>query len=236
MNQQRLLEATGMSQTHLTKLNQSCLIHKDALRAFNSLKEEALYKEIDLTAISTFRPFSEQLDIWNKKASGERVLLSDDGVPLEFSSLNKEDLVFRILRWSALPGTSRHHYGTDIDVIDRKALTKNYQSYKVKLIPAEYQSGGIFSKLSSWLDTRISNREAFGFYRPYDCDRGGVAPEMWHLSLKLVAQDYLEEFSFKVFKEFLESDAYKKMLLREIVLDNAKKIYDKFIVNINRPA
>lgn len=232
MNPEKLKEITGRTQHHLVPLDQDYLVHQDALIPFNSLKEEAAFAGFDLMAVSTFRPFEEQLQIWNNKAQGKRALLSDEGEPLDFNSLSKEEVVFRILRWSALPGASRHHFGTDIDVIDKNGLNEN-PDYKVQLVPAEYASDGIFGGLSAWLDERISNGEAFGFYRPYDVDRKGVAPEMWHLSLRPVANDYLQLFSFDEFKQFLESDAYEEMELREIVLDNAQKIYDQFVVNVN---
>jgi LAS superfamily LD-carboxypeptidase LdcB len=231
LNQERLDQFTGRTQNHLTKLNEDYLVHEEVLIAFNSLKQEASHEGLDLTAISTFRPFDEQLQIWNNKATGQKILLDDNGKPLEFDKLSKEEIVFRILRWSALPGASRHHFGTDIDVIDKKALTD--LNYRVQLVPSEYSKDGIFGKLSSWLDIRISDREAFGFYRPYDIDRGGVAPEMWHLSLRPIADEYLSEFSFEVFKKFLESDAYKEMELRDIVLDHAQTIYQRYIVNVN---
>lgn len=230
MNKEILLQATGRTTDHLTKLDENYLVHKDALIAFNSLKQEADFAGFDLTAVSTFRPFDEQLDIWNRKASGQRALLSDEGAPLDFISLSEEEIVFRILRWSALPGASRHHWGTDIDVIDRKGLPND--KYRVELVPAEYSPEGIFGGLSTWLDERIANREAFGFYRPYDVDRKGVAPEMWHLSFRPKANDYLEQFSFDVFKSFIESDAYSQMKLRHIVLDNARTIYDQFVANV----
>jgi len=44
-----------------------------------------------------------------------------------------------ILHWSALPGASRHHWGTEIDVIDRAALA---DGRKAQLIPAEYGADG----------------------------------------------------------------------------------------------
>jgi len=37
--------------------------------------------------------------------------------------LRASEKIASILRWSALPGTSRHHWGTDLDIIDAKALT-----------------------------------------------------------------------------------------------------------------
>jgi LAS superfamily LD-carboxypeptidase LdcB len=226
----KLLEVTGRTTDHLTKLDEDYLVHKDALIPFNSLREEAKFAGFDLAAVSTFRPFGEQLNIWNNKATGKCALLSDSSEPLDFDSLSEEEIVFRILRWSALPGASRHHWGTDIDVIDRNGLPDS--KYKVELVPSEYEKDGIFGGLSSWLDKRISNREAFGFYRPYDQDRSGVAPEMWHISMRPVANNYLQEYSFEEFKKFIESEAYSEMKLRDIVLDNAQKIYDKFVANV----
>ena len=50
--------------------------------------------------------------------------------------------------------------------------------------PAEYLAGGPFHRLTTWLDAHM---HAFGFFRPYTTDRGGVAPEPWHLSYAPVA-------------------------------------------------
>ena len=94
-----------------------------------------------------------------------------------------------ILRWSALPGASRHHWGTDFDVIDGKRLSPEM---KVALVPEEFAPGGPFCELHDWLD---KNMEGFGFYRPYQTDRGGVSPERWHLSYAPLAKDYLNQLS-----------------------------------------
>ncbi|NIM47861.1 MAG: D-alanyl-D-alanine carboxypeptidase family protein, partial [Gemmatimonadales bacterium] len=83
------------------------------------------------------------------------------------------------LRWSALPGASRHHWGTDLDVYD---LAARPEGYEVELIPEEVDAGGMFGPLHEWLDGRIAADAAFGFFRPYERDRQGVAPERWHLS------------------------------------------------------
>ena len=86
-----------------------------------------------------------------------------------------------ILLWSALPGASRHHWGTEIDVIDRAALRPGQHA---QLIPAEYCAEGVFGGLDRWLTEHAG---AFGFFRPYDRDRGGVQPEPWHLSFAPVS-------------------------------------------------
>ena len=53
-----------------------------------------------------------------------------------------------ILHWSALPGASRHHWGTEIDVIDRAALLHGQLA---QLVPDEYAADGVFAKLGLWL-------------------------------------------------------------------------------------
>ena len=56
--------------------------------------------------------------------------------------------------------------------------------YKLQVVPAEYLAGGPFHRLTTWLDAHM---HAFGFFRPYTTDRGGVRPEPWHLSYAPVA-------------------------------------------------
>ena len=57
--------------------------------------------------------------------------------------------------------------------------------YKLQVVPAEYLAGGLFHRLTTWLDAHM---HAFGFFRPYTTDRGGVSPEPWHLSYAPVAR------------------------------------------------
>jgi LAS superfamily LD-carboxypeptidase LdcB len=114
-------------------------------------------------------------------------VLDSDGQPLDIHTLTQEQLMWAILRWSALPGASRHHWGTDIDVFDAAAVDKDYP---LQLVPAEYCGGGPFSAFTDWLTERIASNRAYGFFRPYATDCGGVAPEPWHLSYAPVAQQY----------------------------------------------
>ena len=99
--------------------------------------------------------------------------------------LTERELVFAILRWSALPGASRHHWGTDLDVFDAAARPEGYE---IELIPEEVDPGGMFGPLHDWLDEqdRRIGRPS-GSSGPYDLDRDGVAPERWHLSCGPVA-------------------------------------------------
>ena len=68
------------------------------------------------------------------------------------------------------------------------------------LLPAEFAPGGLFSALDRWLQ---QHAEGFGFFRPYDRDRGGVAPEPWHLSFAPVSGEALQTLRLEVLAEAL---------------------------------
>src|SRR5690606_12745574 len=121
---------------------------------------------------------------------GERALLDDLGNPLNYSTLSPIEIMFSILRWSAAPGASRHHWGSDIDVYD--AHTQKPEM--VKLVPSECIENGPAAPMHEWLDSLISQNAAFGFYRPYNTDLGGVSPERWHLSYSPVSRRISEQY------------------------------------------
>jgi LAS superfamily LD-carboxypeptidase LdcB len=141
---------------------------------------------------SAFRSYDRQLDIVNAKWLGHRPVLNDEGLDLHRAAVSDADWLAAILRFSALPGTSRHHWGTDFDIWDRSAVTDDYAP---QLLASEYQSDGVFAEMNAWLDDQISADNAEGFYKPYDVDRGGVAPEPWHISYRPVAEGYHRQLS-----------------------------------------
>ena len=167
------LELTGRARTHVVDVpDLHCTIHRDVVTPLRDLSRAAWAEAgIELAAVSAFRDFERQRAIWNAKWRGERVLLDRTGRPLEAVTLDPDARIDAILAWSALPGASRHHWGTDIDVIDRAAMT---QGYRAQLIPQEYAPGGVFRRLDEWL---TASMDRFGFSRPYARDRGGVRPE-----------------------------------------------------------
>ena len=76
----------------------------------------------NLQPASSFRDFERQQLIWNGKFSGERKVHDDAGNPLDLALLDDWQKAQAILRWSALPGGSRHHWGTEIDIFDPDLL------------------------------------------------------------------------------------------------------------------
>ena len=166
------------------------------------------------------------MSIWNAKWRGERPLLDDAGRPLDAAALDEDARIAAILRWSALPGCTRHHWGSDIDVIDAAAMPAGYQ---VELVPAEYAPDGVFGRLAGWLDR---NQGRFGFFRPYGSDRGGAGIEPWHLSYAPVAREAVEALSLSVLRSAI---AGGDMLGKEHVLDRLPEIYTRFILAVDPP-
>jgi LAS superfamily LD-carboxypeptidase LdcB len=194
-----------------------------------SLQEAAKAAGFDLRILSGFRSFEKQLSIWNRKVQGELPVLDNHARPLDIRRLDDKELVFAILRWSALPGGSRHHWGTDLDVFDEAARPPGYE---VELIPQEVDPGGMFGPLHDWLDERMAAGEAWGFFRPYDQDRGGVAPERWHLSHAPLAAGFEKALTLEAVEGLVRNSEIR---LREVVLENLDTIYRRFIVNVGRP-
>jgi len=224
---------TGRTESHLcSPVERTTLgvpVHRDVVRPFLRLKLEAKRAGFLLEIFSGFRSFEKQLSIWNRKAMGELAVLDSNAVPLDIRQLTDQELVFSILRWSALPGASRHHWGTDLDVFDAAARPNGYE---IELIPEEVDSGGMFGPLHDWLDRRIEASEAFGFFRPYDEDRRGVAPERWHLSCAPVAATFEGGLTVGVLRDTIE-DA--DLRLKETVLAHLDEIYARFVINTGRP-
>jgi LAS superfamily LD-carboxypeptidase LdcB len=224
---------TGQTDQHLCSATDAELlgarVHSEVVRPFLQLKDAARLAGFDLAILSGFRDFERQLSIWNRKATGQQPALDSNSVPLNIEQLSQKELAFAILRWSALPGASRHHWGTDLDVFDTAAKPDDYE---IELLPEEVDSGGMFGPLHDWLDRRIAADTAFGFFRPYDQDRNGVAPERWHLSYAPVASRYETLLSIDVVRDTIHNGA---MELKETVLSHLDEIYQRFVINIARP-
>ena len=159
-----------------------CLLHTGAVEPFLALCGAAGRAGFELLPVSSFRDFERQRAIWNAKFRGERPALDRRGRPVDMKKLDAGARVAAILCWSALPGASRHHWGSDVDVADGRAIARGHV---LRLEADEYRRGGPFAALSAWL---AANMRRYGFYRPYASRRPGVQPEAWHLSYAPVAR------------------------------------------------
>lgn len=182
------LVLTGQQQAVLRPVVEggSFLLHHEALQHWQALVTRAAVAGFRLAIASAWRSFDRQLLIWNGKASGQRAVLDAEGKRLDITRLSQDQLLFAILRWSAIPGCSRHHWGTDLDVFDAAAVPLDYC---VQLTADECTGCGPFAGLHAWLDDVLQQSGA-AFFRPYARDAGGIAPERWHLSCGAVAGRY----------------------------------------------
>lgn len=171
------------------------MLHRDVLSHYTLMREAAALAGIQLRLVSSWRSYDKQLSIWNRKFEGELPLLDAQSQVLDPNSLNAQEKWDAILQWSALPGTSRHHWGCDFDVYDAQAM----DLADVQLIPEEYQEGGPMEALGSWLKHWLNSPDNPGFYLPYSSLRPhadvGYGHEPWHLSYAPLAQQLLEDFS-----------------------------------------
>ena len=193
----------GLTSEHIIESDSGALMSRSAARAFSVLQARAERAGFQLSVASGFRSYQRQLEIFDGKWNGERTVLDDNNRALARLDYTVEEWLHRILRFSALPGTSRHHWGTDIDIFDP---TRIPEGESLQLIPSEYRKGGLFEDLTQWLDELIAKDDCEGFFRPYDRDFGGVSEEPWHLSFAPAAS---------ALRPLLTADTLRELWLRE---------------------
>ena len=218
---------TGKTGAHVQLLEGTPYqVHKEVIAPLRALQKRAKEGGIDLRVASAFRDYPAQLRIWNQKATGKRALLDVAGRPLDFARLSPEQIVTSILRWSAVPGASRHHWGTDLDVYDHAALPGGYQ---LQLLPQEAEPGGCQEAFDRWLEKNLA---AEGFFRPYARDLGGVSPEWWHISYAPLAGPYYQAYRLDLFEQVVREAELEQ---KDAVLARLAEIYHLYVRNITPP-
>ena len=203
----------GMDDSRI--VSDTILLEKETYSAFIKMKDAAEKDGIIIKLVSGFRDFYRQQMIWNNKYKKFTNEFSLDG----------PTAIKEIIRFSTIPGTSRHHWGTEIDIID-----KNFENEKDLLISKKYEEGGIFSSLKKWMD---KNSKRFGFYIVYDDDsnRPGFEYEPWHYTYKPVSDLYQREFLKLNLKSIISKT---KVEGKEFINDEfIKKYIDENIMGIS---
>lgn len=220
-------ELTGQARTHTAEVaDPACVLHAQAVRPFLNLRRAALKDGIDLAPMSGFRDFDRQLTIWNGKFSGARPMYDAAGGKLDAAALAPWERIEAILLWSALPGASRHHWGTDIDVIDGNVRAEGHGD---KLTRTAFAPGGPFARLDEWLE---ANAARFGFFRPFQGMRSGVQAEPWHLSFAPIAEKARQSLSRQILQTALVS---APLLGKEEVLQHLPELHARYIAAIDLP-
>ncbi|ENG7521499.1 M15 family metallopeptidase [Vibrio harveyi] len=225
-------QLTGMTDSHLqsTLVGQKAfLLHPEVADDLLNMIEAATQSGFKMEIASGFRDFNRQKAIWNGKFAGELKILDSDSQPLDKTLLNDEEKLTAILRWSALPGGSRHHWGCDFDVYARNLLPADTQ---LQLEPWEYLEGHQRA-FYQWL---VDNLDSFGFFFPYQQDLGGVAIEPWHISHKSVGQQCLSLLTPELLKtQLIKQNQIDSIAGMDVILNNLDKVINQFIHNITPP-
>lgn len=145
--------------------NKERYLRKDTYKAFQQMHEAAQKDGIQLVIISATRNFESQKSIWEAKWTGQR-LVDDEDISQTIPEPRQRAL--KILEYSSMPGSSRHHWGTDIDLNN---------------LNDEHFQKGEGKKVYQWLRAHAAQ---YGFCQPYSqkgADRpAGYNEEKWHWS------------------------------------------------------
>lgn len=197
-------------------------VHRNIASDLDKLISAAKSFGFELRIESAYRSFEKQLSIWNRKASGELPLLDADGARMEIPK-DEEELMYAILTWSALPGASRHHLGTDLDVVDGASCPENYE---VQLTQAECD--GMFCKFHEFLDECFSEGGAnsFGFNRVFVSGRGKIRPERWHIAHLPTSRKLLDFYSLDILRNIYKNT---EIACKNVILAHLDSLADDYI-------
>lgn len=177
-------------------------LRQEAAYSFAEMMASAAKEGLQIQVASAYRSYQRQEQIWNGKFSR-----------FTKQGMSPTEAIEKIIEYSTIPGTSRHHWGTDVDII-QGGKPKQDDS----LLAKHFEEGGIFRELKIWLD---GNKEKFGFYEVYtnNPERKGFKYEPWHLSYKSLSKPMLREYK--------EIDL--KGLLQKMKLAGSQHFTDQFI-------
>ena len=147
-------------------------MRRQAYEAFETMYRAAKAEGVHLQIVSATRNFDYQRGIWERKWKQSKYMGWQD-----------LDKVRDIMKYSSMPGTSRHHWGTDIDL---------------NQLENRWFEHGDGLRLYQWL---LENAGEYGFVQTYtskESGRTGYEEEKWHWSYLPLSKGYLEEYTSQV--------------------------------------
>lgn len=185
-------------------------LRKEVHDAFLNMKKAAYSDGIDLKPVSSYRSFDHQRAIWERKYQR----YTDDNGMEPLAAIDK------IIEYSTIPGTSRHHWGTDIDIVD------GYKKVDGDvLVPSKFAEGEPYADFKKWMDEHANS---FDFHLVYTNAPGrrGFKYEPWHYSYAPMSIPMLAEFRTKNImlllqqEDFIGSDHFTEGFLTHYIEDN----------------
>jgi LAS superfamily LD-carboxypeptidase LdcB len=161
-----------------SRSTKSCYLLVEVNWAFEQMAAAAEKEGVVLKVISGGRNFNMQKSIWERKWNARRPNFKSD-----------KETALDILKYSSMPGTSRHHWGTDLDI---------------NSLEPSYFASGKGKKEYDWLQ---KNAGSFGFCQTYDnkqtSGRSGYSEEKWHYSYMPISIVFLSQYNELITSEKL---------------------------------
>ena len=156
------------------------MMRREALDAFKKMHAAAKKEGIVLKIISSTRTFAQQKSIWEGKWKRFATAAPDP-----------EARALKILEYSSMPGSSRHHWGTDIDLND--------------LNNPAFEPGGKYAKTYEWL---TAHAHEYGFCQPYTAKGeqrpNGYNEERWHWSYTPLSKSFLKQYLSQITEDRIQ--------------------------------
>lgn len=150
-------------------------IRREVWDAYKKMIEVAAKENIKFKIISATRNFQSQKQIWEDKWNGKTLV--EDGKDLSKTGWSDEKKALKILEYSSMPSTSRHHWGTDMDI---NALNNAY-----------FDTG----EGKKWYDWMKAHAHEYGFCQPYTAGRNqGYKEERWHWTYMPISKPLTEYY------------------------------------------
>lgn len=170
---------------------------EEAYQAFVEMAKAALADSVHLKIISATRNFDYQKSLWENKWTGKTLV---EQQKLTTTHKNFFHRALKIMEYTAPPGFTRHHWGTDIDI---NAVEDEY---------FQSEEGNI---VFDWLQ---KNAGRFGFCQTYTAQdhlrSKGYKEEKWHWSYAKIAdqiwREQIAQFELNDIKDFKGAESVKK--------------------------
>jgi LAS superfamily LD-carboxypeptidase LdcB len=233
---------------------------REPAESLEELTSAARADGIDIWARSGHRTLGQQRYLWNAKYRGHEDVRWIDGsrVTLD-SAMTAEDRVRRILAYTAFPGTSRHHWGTDVDIAqayrdrcadyllshgtsgddatggatapaDGETATGEDGAAADEDARAEAEAEAECLPLQQWMG---GHAQEFGWCLVYDSARGGFQPEPWHWSYLPFAVPALARYVAEVTPELLRE---RDIDADHVVLDDFAAYRERYLLGVHPSA
>lgn len=167
-----------MGKANLELYGDGYQLQEEAHTALLEMKRDAYQDGIDIQVVSSYRSYERQRAIFERKY----IQYTDE------EDLEPLAAIDKIIEYSTIPGTSRHHWGTDVDLIDASKPTTGDV-----LVPEKFAPGEPFADFKAWMD---AHSEAYGFYLVYTDHprRRGFKYEPWHYSYAPISIPMLKAY------------------------------------------